>query len=90
MLSCIRLFATSWTVAHQAPLPMEFSRQEWKEWQEFLLQGIFPTKGLNRVPCVSFFITSATWEAPPPQNILLECEELARKKSNASSLLKNS
>ena len=25
---CVRLFATPWTVAHQAPLPMGFSRQE--------------------------------------------------------------
>ena len=29
MLSCVQLFATSWTVAHQASLFMEFSRQEW-------------------------------------------------------------
>ena len=28
LLSLVRLFATPWTVAHQAPLPMEFSRQE--------------------------------------------------------------
>ena len=27
-LSCVRLFATPWTVAHQAPPSMEFSRQE--------------------------------------------------------------
>ena len=27
--SCIRLFATLWTVAHQAPLSMGFSRQEY-------------------------------------------------------------
>ena len=27
MLSCVRLFATPWTVACQAPLPMEFSKQ---------------------------------------------------------------
>ena len=27
-LSCVRLFATPWTVAHQAPLSMGFSRQE--------------------------------------------------------------
>ena len=26
-LSCVRLFATPWTVAHQTPLSMEFSRQ---------------------------------------------------------------
>ena len=26
-LSCVRLLATSWTTAYQAPLPIEFSRQ---------------------------------------------------------------
>ena len=29
LLSHVRLFATPWTVAHQAPLSMEFSRQEY-------------------------------------------------------------
>ena len=28
-LSCVRLFATPWTVAYKAPLSMEFSRQEY-------------------------------------------------------------
>ena len=28
-LSCARLFATPWTIAHQTPLSMEFSRQEY-------------------------------------------------------------
>ena len=28
-LSCVRLFATPWTVAYQAPLSMGFSRQEY-------------------------------------------------------------
>ena len=39
--SC-RLFATSWTVAHQTPPSMEFSRQEYWSGLPFLLQGIFP------------------------------------------------
>ena len=29
MLSHVQLFATPWTVAHQAPLSMAFSRQEY-------------------------------------------------------------
>ena len=29
LLSCVRLFATPWTAAYQAPLSMEFSRQEY-------------------------------------------------------------
>ena len=32
ILSCVGLFAAPWTVGHQAPLPMEFSRQELLEW----------------------------------------------------------
>ena len=29
MISCVQLFATPWTVARQAPLSVEFSRQEY-------------------------------------------------------------
>ena len=29
VLSCVQLFVTLWTIAHQAPLSMEFSRQEY-------------------------------------------------------------
>ena len=29
LLSHVRLYATPWTVAHQAPLSMRFSRQEY-------------------------------------------------------------
>ena len=38
-LSCVPLFGTSWTVAHQAPLSMGFPRQEY--WSGLL----FPTPG---------------------------------------------
>ena len=34
-----------WTVAHQAPLSMGFSRQEHWSGQHALLQGIFPAQG---------------------------------------------
>ena len=46
-LSHVRLFATPCTVAHQAPLSMGFSRQEYWSGLPFLLQGIFLTQGLN-------------------------------------------
>ena len=42
--------AIPWTVACQAPLSMEFSRQEYWSAQPFpysLLQGIFPAQGSN-------------------------------------------
>ena len=40
-------FATPWMVAYQAPWSMGFSRQEYWMGCHFLLQGIFPTQGLN-------------------------------------------
>ena len=46
VLSHFWLFATPWTVDHQAPLSMEFSRQ--KHWScHFLPCELFPTQGLN-------------------------------------------
>ena len=50
VLSCfnyVRLFATPWTVARQAPLSMGFSRQEHWSGCHALLQGIFLTQGSN-------------------------------------------
>ena len=45
-LSCVRLFATPWTVAYRAPLSMGFSRQGY--WSgNFLLQGNLPDLGIE-------------------------------------------
>ena len=46
-LSPVWLFWILWTVAHQAPLSMGFSRQEYWVDCHFLLQGIFLTQGSN-------------------------------------------
>ena len=35
-------FVAAWAVAHQAHLPMEFSRQEYRSGLPFPFQGIFP------------------------------------------------
>ena len=43
----IQLFATPWTVVRQAPLSMEFSRQEYWSGLPWLPSGIFPTQGSN-------------------------------------------
>ena len=45
--SRVRLFVTPCTVAHQAPLSMGFSRQEYWSGLHALLQGIFPAQGSN-------------------------------------------
>ena len=41
-LSCVQLFATPWTVAHQAPPSMEFSRQEYWSGLPFTSPGDLP------------------------------------------------
>ena len=64
--SCPAL-ATLWTVAHQAPLSMGLSRQEyWSGGCHALLQGIFPTQRLNLPVLLGRRILYhwATWEAP--------------------------
>ena len=53
LVSHVRLLSTPWTVAHQAPLSMGFSRQEYGGGCHFLIQGILPSQGLNPglLPC---------------------------------------
>ena len=46
-LSSAWLFVTPWTVAHQAPLSMEFSRQEYKSGLAFPSPGDHPDLGIE-------------------------------------------
>ena len=57
--SRVRLFATLWTVARQAPLLMEFSRKETGVGCHTPLQGTFPTQGSNLglLHCRQTFLT---------------------------------
>ena len=45
--SCVQLFVTPWTVAHQAPLSVEFSRQEYWSRLPFPSPGDLPHPGLE-------------------------------------------
>ena len=59
LLSCVRLFVTPWTVAHQAPPYMGFSRQEY--WSGLL--GDLPYPGIEpRSPTLQ--ADALTSEAP--------------------------
>ena len=72
--SRVQLFATLWTIAHQAPLSMGFSRQEY--WSELpcTSAGDLPDPGIKRVSLMSpalagvFFTTSTTLGACPNQD----------------------
>ena len=46
-LSHVRLFATPWTVAHQAPLSTGFPRQEYWSGLPFLFPGDLPNPGIE-------------------------------------------
>ena len=69
LLSCVQFFATLWTVAHQAPLSMQFSRQE--SWSGLACPppGDLPNPGTKPASLTSpvlagrFFTRSATWVA---------------------------
>ena len=47
LLSCVQLFVTLWTVAHQFPLSMEFSRQEYWSGLPFPSPGDLPDPGIE-------------------------------------------
>ena len=49
-LSCVRLFVTPWTVAHQAPLSMGFSREEYRSGLPFSSPGDLPDPGIEPRP----------------------------------------
>ena len=67
--SRVRLCASLWTVARQAPLSMGFSRQEYWSGLPFPSPGDRPNPGIEptslRSPVLAgrFFTASATWEA---------------------------
>ena len=45
--SCVRLFVTRWTVAHQVPLSMGFSRQEYWSGLPWPPSGDLPKPGVE-------------------------------------------
>ena len=47
--SFVRLFASPWNIAHQAPLSRGFFRNSTGVGCDFLLQGLFPTQGSSPV-----------------------------------------
>ena len=70
MLSCVRLFATLWTVAHEAPLSMGFLRQEYWSGLPFPTPGDLPDPGIEPMsPALAggFFTTD-----PPEKSSVAE------------------
>ena len=66
VLSCVQLFAVPWTVAHQAPLSMGFSRQAY--WSEFLFPppGYLPNPGIKPMTLESLALAGRFFTTVPP------------------------
>ena len=79
--SHVRLFVTLWTVAHQAPLTMGFSRQEywsglpWPSPEDLSDPGIEPMSFMSPVLAGGLFITSTNWEACFFHLEMFECDK---------------
>ena len=64
--SCVQLFVILWSVVHQAPLSIGFSRKEYWSGLPLSTQGHLPNPGIESVSLASaggFFTTSTAWEA---------------------------
>ena len=69
VLSCfnhVQLFATLWTVAHQAPLSMGFSRQEFWSGLPFPPPGDLPDPGIKPTPPASPALADRFFTTEPP------------------------
>ena len=69
LLSRVQLFATPWTVTHQAPPSMGFSRQEYWSGLPFPTPGDLPDPGIEpESPALAskFFTTEPPGKPPDP------------------------
>ena len=63
---CVRFFATPWTAAEQAPLSMEFSRQEYWSGLPFPTRGDLPDPGIKPVSLTSPALAGRFFTLAPP------------------------
>ena len=71
LLNLVQLFATPWTVARQAPPPMEFSRQEHWSKLPFPSTGDLPNPGTEPTFLASLALAGGFFTIAPPGKPLL-------------------
>ena len=64
--SCVRLFVTPWTVAHQAPLSTGFFRQEYWSGLPCPPPGDLPDPGIKPVSLMSPALAGVFFTTEPP------------------------
>ena len=65
MLSSVQLFVTPWTIAHQAPLSLGFSRQEYWSGLPFPPPGDLPDPGMELMSPVSPALAGRSFTTEP-------------------------
>ena len=65
LFSCVQLFVTTWCAALQAPLSMEFSRQEYRSVLPLPPPGDLPNPGIKPVSLTSPALVGSLPLAPP-------------------------
>ena len=84
-VTCVRLFETLRTVAHQAPLSMGFSRQEYWSGLPCPPPGDLPDQGIEPesacISCITgrFFTHWATWETLARNVLSAKSEDYSNK-----------
>ena len=72
-LNHVQFFVALWTAPRQAPVPMEFSRQEYSSELPFPPPGDLPNPRIKPMSLTfptlagGFFTTSATWDRSIPE-----------------------
>ena len=89
LFSHVRLFVALQTVAHQAPLSIGFSSQEYQSGLPCLPPGDLPNPGIEPMSLMSlalagrFFTTGTTWK--PPHTVLY-CPILSYNQPHAKNI----
>ena len=89
LLSRVWFFVIPWTVAHQAPLSMGLSREEYWSGLPYPTprDAIFWPKDWTHISCIScigrqiffFFLTTSAWEAPKGSRVNSNTENFLQK-----------
>ena len=78
MFSHVQLFATPWTEVCQAPLSMEFSRQEYWSRVPFPSLGYLPDPGVEPASLVSPGLAGGFFTTVPPGKLLWKAGGMAK------------
>ena len=75
VLSCVWFFVAPWTAAHQVPLSVEFSRQQYWSWLPFPTPGDLPDPGIEPTSPVSPVLAGGFFTTEPSSvyNFLRKC-----------------